>query len=239
MNSMEDIQTAIARLSAGERTALIAWLQEWSPDRDAVREPAAKYEVSHQDRLLTVEEYLALEEKSDVRHEYVDGRIFAMSGASVNHNRICRNLINTISSRLAGGPCEAFMLDLKVHLKVNRAEIFYYPDIAVVCDSHDMKTNHVQNPKLVIEILSPSTETIDRREKAFNYKQIEALEEYVLVAQSVPQVTIYRRSENWTARQFPALEDVTELRSIGLPVALTNIYGGVFAERHTDRKSVV
>ena len=223
MNSMEDIQDAIARLNSAERNALLHWLQQWTPDSDAVREPGATYEVSRQDR-LTVEEYLAFEDTSKIRHEYVDGRLFTMSGASVPHNIICRKLINALSSHLAHGPCQAFMLDVKVRLQVNRAEIFYYPDITVVCGSDNVKANHVLNPKLVIEILSPSTEAIDRREKAFNYKQISSLEECALVAQSAPEITLYRRSENWMARKSLALEDVAEFRSIGLSVALTDIY---------------
>jgi Uma2 family endonuclease len=114
---------------------------------------------------MSVVDYLAFEESSAVRHEFVAGEIHAMGGASRAHNRLSLNLATAFQAKLRGGPCEVFMNDFKVRLEVAREEFFYYPDVVVSCHPRDIEKYFLRSPTLVVEVLSPSTETIDRREK--------------------------------------------------------------------------
>jgi Uma2 family endonuclease len=108
-------------------------------------------------------------------------------------------------------------------------DIFYYPDIMVACGHIGIEKYYLSNPTLIVEVLSPSTESIDRREKALHYRQISTLEEYVLVAQDAPEVTIYRRADEWALSTLRALQDVAEFRSIDLSLPLAEIYAGLNA----------
>jgi Uma2 family endonuclease len=112
-------------------------------------------------------------------------------------------------------------------LTVERDEIFYYPDVTVACGPQDLERVFLTDPKLVVEVLSPSTERTDRREKALNYREIPTLEEYVLIAQHKPEVTLYRRSEEWRARVLTQPEALLELHSIAFTLPLGCIYDGV------------
>ena len=122
-----------------------------------------------------VEEYLQLEEKSEMRHEYLGGQIFAMSGGSKEHNLIAGNIYSRLRSHLRGSSCSVFMADMKVKIELaNQAnDIFYYPDVVVTCDDQDQDRFFLNYPCLIIEVLSPSTETTDKREKLVNYKTLE------------------------------------------------------------------
>ncbi|MGE9295013.1 MAG: Uma2 family endonuclease [Puniceicoccales bacterium] len=180
------------------------------------------------ERLLTPEEYLSAERDGEVRHEYIGGLITAMAGASRRHNIITGNLYADINRALRGTPCQSFVSDMKVRLALGRDEIFYYPDILVTCDSRDREhADFVRYPKLIIEVLSPATERLDRREKFFAYLQIPSLEEYVLISQERPEALAFRAADNWTGVQ---ITDTLELRSIGLPVPFADIFVGVEAE---------
>ncbi len=139
---------------------------------------------------LTVEEYLQLEQTSEIRHEYLGGQVFAMSGGSKEHNTITLNIASRVRSHLRGGSCSVFMADMKVRIQLasQRKSIFYYPDVIVTCDPDDQDRFFLNYPCLIIEVLSPSTETIDRREKLLNYQTLESLQEYVLVSQDKIQV---------------------------------------------------
>jgi Uma2 family endonuclease len=190
-----------------------------------VAEPALAYDKNPE--FMTVDEYLAFELQSQERHEYLAGELFAMSGASRRHNEIASRLLLSIASHLRGGPCKAYMSDIKVGLKSNMKEYFYYPDLMVVCDrnrSEDQDTHFVTTPKLIVEVLSPSTENIDRREKSLFYRQIETLEEYVLVAQEECEVTLIRREQDWRPVVRNSLEELAEFRSIALSLPLARIY---------------
>jgi Uma2 family endonuclease len=154
----------------------------------------------------------------------VAGEIFAMSGATVRHNVIADSLLFAFLAHLRGSPCAAFSSSMKVRLKINRDDIFYYPDVMVACGAQNMDSHYVENPKLIVEVLSPSTEKIDRREKALNYRQIASLEEYVLVAQRTCEVTLYRRSKDWKPIVLTELEAVAEFSSIELSLPVAQIY---------------
>jgi Uma2 family endonuclease len=171
-----------------------------------------------------VEEYLRLEERGRERHEYINGVVHAMSGASEPHNVISLNLAAAFHAHLRGGPCRAYIADFKVRLEINREDIFYYPDVMVACERAGVEKYYLRYPTLVVEVLSPSTKTIDRREKLLNYPQIETVEEYVLVSQNEYGVTIHRRSEKWAPTCLDSPEAIADFRSINLRLPLSRIY---------------
>lgn len=177
---------------------------------------------------MSVADYLAFEESSAVRHEFVAGEIHAMGGASRAHNKIAGNLFSYLHTGLRGGPCEVFVNDFKVRLEVAREEFFYYPDVVVSCHPGSIEQYFLRSPTLVAEVLSPSTETVDRREKHTNYRQAESLEEYVLIAQDRREVTIFRRASGWQGEVFTAPDARVEFRSIQQTMTMGEIYEGVF-----------
>lgn len=147
-------------------------------------------------RLMTIEEYLALEEASDVKHEYVDGELHAFAGANRHHNRIVANVARLLLNAAVNGPCDVLIADMKVRAPLTR---FYYPDIVVVCDSTDTDNLIVERPCYIVEVLSPSTEAIDRREKAAAYRGITSLQGMTLVSSEERRVAHYWRDDhgNW------------------------------------------
>jgi Uma2 family endonuclease len=175
---------------------------------------------------LSVEDYLDFESRADTRHEYIAGEIFAMSGVSAAHNLIVGNVYRAFANHLQGGPCRTFFADFKVRLKINMDEIFYYPDVMVACGRVGLEKYFLRNPKVIIEVLSPSTQGTDRREKFIHYRRIPTLEEYILIGQDTPEVTIRRRSTEWTPTVLTALEAVAEIQSIELSLPLAQVYEG-------------
>lgn len=150
-----------------------------------------------QPSFITPEEYLRSEENSPVRREYVDGKVFAMSGTTRNHNTIATNLHRLFYPILKGGPCKAFLLQIKARVLATNS--FYYPDVMVACDRYESDSVYTEEPVFIAEILSPSTASIDRREKVIAYKQIPSLKEYMIVHQRRKRVELYRRvdKDNW------------------------------------------
>ncbi|MBO0348160.1 Uma2 family endonuclease [Phormidium pseudopriestleyi FRX01] len=181
---------------------------------------------------ISVDDYLQYEENSPIRHEYLGGQIFAMAGSSEEHNRIAANLCTYLITHLRGSGCKTFISDMKVKIQVAQgtADIFYYPDVMVTCDEKDREKFYKTHPCLVVEVLSPSTETIDRREKRLNYQSLASLQEYVLVSQDQMQVEVYRLKEsgNWEVERLGP-NDSLELNSVGLTLTLAEIYDEVFA----------
>jgi len=176
---------------------------------------------------ISVENYLEGEKISDVRHEYIDGEIYAMAGTSKSHNRIIRNLLNKLSGHLSESGCEPFFVDIKVRVKnLNR---FYYPDLVVVCEEDMEDEYYAVKPKLIVEVLSPSTKLTDRREKMFAYKEIEGLQEYVMIEQNRMYAEIYRRRENgdlWDWIEFETGEEI-EFVSVDFKMMMAEVYAGV------------
>lgn len=157
-------------------------------------------------RRMTAEEYLALEEKSKVRHEFVGGQMFAMedahessamAGASEAHNVIALNIATILRAHLRGSGWRAYMADMKA--KVEKTEDFYYPDVMATCEKFSAKSVFKSQPFLIFEILSPSTAKIDRREKLAAYRQIENLREYIVIYQDKKRAELHRKDEqnNW------------------------------------------
>lgn len=177
--------------------------------------------------LLTVDEYLAREEREMCRNEYFDGQLFAMSGATRRHNIISVNLHAFIHQHLKGRPCRAYISDVKVRVEATNS--FYYPDIMVACDEFTIYTT---SPVLIVEVLSRSTAAIDRREKLFAYKQIPTLYEYLIVHQRKKRIEYHQKSSNgqWNVTTFGGGEFFTMLSEMGSPltVAVDDIYEDVF-----------
>jgi Uma2 family endonuclease len=233
VSTISDLKQALHSLSAADLESIADWLEgqvEESRHRTYhVREAQPEY-TSEDSLFMTWEEYLAFEEQSPYRHEYVNGTVYAMSGASLAHNRIAQALVVTFRTHLRGGPCEPFFLEAKLEIRAGRDRIMYYPDAMVSCRPEDRTDQIVRNPKLVVEILSKSTQHIDRREKAMTYQRVEAIEEYALIAQSQPWVIVHRRAEEWRPMLYSAMDARVEFRSIGLSVPLAQIYGGTLAD---------
>lgn len=229
MISIGEIKQALRSLSAGELESLADWLEtavEESRFRTLhVREAQPEYR-SGEPHYMTWDEYLAFEEQSPHRHEYVNGAVYAMGGASLAHNRIARELVVAFRSHLRGGPCEPFFLEAKLEIRAGSDTIMYYPDVMVSCRAEDRSEQAVRNPTLVVEILSRSTQHIDRREKAMTYQRVESIEEYVLIAQDQPRVIVHRRADGWRPMLHSGLDALIELRSIGLRIAVAQIYEG-------------
>ncbi len=176
-------------------------------------------------RHVTVDQYLALERDSAVRHEYLAGEVFAMSGTSARHDGIVSRLLTGVAGFLVGSCWQAQSATVRVRIHTHMREYFYYPDLIVHSETDtDVDSLFVGTPKLIAEVISPSTENIDRREKALMYREIPTLEEYVLVAQESYEVTLYRRHEEWRPIVHKSLDAVAEFQSLGASMRLADIY---------------
>jgi len=153
-------------------------------------------QLAHASR-LSVEEYLAGEDGADIRHEYIDGELYAMSGASRQHVIITINMVAHLRPLLRGTPCRIFANDLKVRLRIAEQDIFYYPDLILACDPDDRETYYCTRPCLLVEVLSDSTARIDRREKLLAYQTLPSLMEYLLVDQHQRRIEVYRHAQGW------------------------------------------
>jgi len=174
----------------------------------------------------TPEQYLELERKALYKSEYVNGHIFAMSGASRPHNLIAGNVFGELRPQLRGRPCEAYVSDMRV--KVSPTGLYTYPDIAVVCGEillDDAHNDTLLNPVVLIEVLSPSTEAYDRGEKFAHYRRLASLQEYVLIAQDKVRVEHFKRQgDQWVLTEISDIEGVLRLPAIECQVTLKDIY---------------
>lgn len=174
---------------------------------------------------IRVSDYLAGERESAVRHEYVQGEVYAFAGASDRHNRIALNIASRLNNHVGDGPCEVFMSDMKIKVS---ADVFYYPDVAVTCDPAGGNAYFRTEPHLIVEVISPSTERIDRHEKMVAYKSVPSLQEYVLAMQNEMRVEIYRRKDTeWEASTFTVAEEQLQLASVALSMSVAEIYRNV------------
>ncbi len=171
---------------------------------------------------VTTTDYLEGEKLTPVKHEYVNGSIYAMGGASDRHGLIAGNLFASIHARLSDS-CEVFMSDMKLYTNKKDDECYYYPDILVSCDTTDNHPYYRQRPVLIIEVLSTSTERIDRTEKRARYQTIPELQEYVLVAQDFPKIEVYRRNQTWRCEDY-FIEHQFRLESVDMEVKVADVY---------------
>jgi Uma2 family endonuclease len=175
--------------------------------------------------LLTVEEYLDLERQADYKSEYYQGEIFAMSGGSPNHSLIATNCARLLGNALQGSGCRVYNSDLRVH--VVTVNMYTYPDITVVCDKSDIVDESLLNPLVLVEVLSPSTESYDRGQKFAFYRSIPSLREYVLVAQERQSIEVFRRNDTGIWELHLPQDGVIELASVGCSIRLEDVYADV------------
>ena len=174
------------------------------------------------DVLISPEEYLEGELLAEVRHEYVAGQVFAMAGASDDHNRIAGSIFGILYAQLRGKPCEAFMNDMKARV----ATAFYYPDVMVVCDPTDNHRYFRERPSVVFEVLSPDTERTDRREKSISYWHRPTCQSYIVVAQDRVALTVMRRGSGdwWESEEITDRSATLRLPEIGCEISVAEIY---------------
>lgn len=172
---------------------------------------------------ISVEDYLEGEKISPDKHEYVEGEVYAMAGTSDNHNRIVNEFVTQLSIHLRDSKCEPFSADIKVQVTKN---VYYYPDVLVSCEENPDDPYFRNRPILIIEITSPSTKHIDRREKLLFYQQMPSVQEYVVVDQHRMNVEVHRRQPNggWITYYFDESNDIVELTSVELSIPLPDLY---------------
>ena len=180
--------------------------------------PAAKL-------FITVEEYLEGEQLSDLRHEYFDGTVKAMAGATVRHNIAAGWVYRKLQAGLAGGPCKTFISDVKIRTHARQKDLFYYPDVMVCCDPRDQHPLYREYPKLIVEVLSQD-ENKDLVEKYFAYPRIESVEEYVIIRPDPEpgNFEVYRhlKSEGWDPG-ISVAGGILRLESVGVDLDLDEL----------------
>jgi Uma2 family endonuclease len=169
--------------------------------------------------LISVEDYLTGELNSDIKHELIDGYVYAMAGASANHERISGNIYRKFGNHLENKPCEPFGSDMKLRINSN----FFYPDVMVDCDFDNSEPYFTQTPIIIVEVLSKSTRKKDTTLKLLSYINIPSLKEYVLIEQDFVDIQVFRRSEGWIPSHYFLGDEVT-FESIGLTLPVEDIY---------------
>jgi Uma2 family endonuclease len=235
MMMLQDIKRAIEQLPTADRDALREWLYisasagvESTGHR--VEEPAVAYAADPEHPYVSVEEYLEGERNSQVRHEYVEGHVYAMAGASDDHNRIAGNIFSFLHSALRGKPCEPFINDMKA--KIQLASAFYYPDVLVACDPTDKEKYYRERPVVIVEVLSPETRRTDEREKALAYRLVSSVEVYLLVEQDRSRITALHRADNdWRREVIEGRTVALKLECLGVEIPMERIYERTGVER--------
>jgi Uma2 family endonuclease len=189
-----------------------------------VKEPAPKYNY------ISPEKYLEIERASEEKHEYFKGEVFAMSGASPQHNDITYNINRIIAPFIHGKGCKLYGSDFRVHIPKNT--LYTYPDFTIVCgkaETSDVYTDNLTNPSVIIEILSKSTKDYDRGTKFNLYREINTLKEYILIDSTKISVEIFTKQDenNWNLKEFKNINDSFIITTIGLTFPLKEVYEDV------------
>lgn len=178
--------------------------------------------------LVCVEDYLAGELVSPVKHEYLDGVVYAMAGARNAHNVIATNVLGALHGRLRGQPCRPFNSDTKIRVRLGKQVRFYYPDVSVVCRPNPQAHSFQDEPAVLFEVLSRPTRRIDEGEKKDAYLTIASLGVYVMFEQETAAAVAFRRTEASFVREvYEGLEAVLPLREIGIDLPLAEVYEAV------------
>src|SRR5579871_6604206 len=177
----------------------------------------------------TVEQYLAMERESSVKHELIDGYVYAMAGGTRRHDRLARNITRLLDELLEDGPCQVYTLNMKVRLANERDHV--YPDASVTCDARDLvddEADYISYPRLIVEVLSPSTEMHDRGAKFDLYRGRETFQEYVLIEteQRMCEVRTRDSAGSWTTVIYGPEDDLV-LSSLHLSVSMATLYRGI------------
>lgn len=191
---------------------------------DEVKEPMPKYNY------ISPEQYLEMERAAEEKHEYYKGEVFAMSGASWEHNVIVKNINTLVLPFLIGKPCDMFGSDLRIHIPEN--SLYTYPDFSIICgkpETTDEEKDTVIKPSVLVEVLSKSTKDYDRGTKFHLYRSIKTLQEYVLIDSTSVCVEIYKRQpgNSWQLTEFKKLSDSFVIDTISFSMSLKDVYEGV------------
>jgi Uma2 family endonuclease len=178
---------------------------------------------------VSAEEYLALDRAAEFRSEFLEGEMIAMSGGSLRHSGLQVNLAGEFRDALRGSPCRAFNSDLRVRVS---PRMYAYPDLTIACgkpELSDERQDVLLNPRVIVEVLSPSTEYYDRGVKFRRYREIESLTDYILIDQDQMRIEQFTRGEanTWTLHDYQRSEDVLLIPSIGISLPLSAIYEGI------------
>jgi Uma2 family endonuclease len=177
---------------------------------------------------ISVEDYLAGEQTSDVRHEYVAGVVYAMVGGTNAHSQIASNALVSLGTQLRGTPCRAFNPDTKIRIQFSSHTRFYYPDVSVICRPNPQQDTFQDDPSVVIEVLSDSTRRADEGEKKDAYLTIPKLTAYILLEQTSATATCFRRGEQgFQAEFYTGTDAVIELPTIDAVLRLDEVYDGI------------
>ncbi len=188
--------------------------------------------------LYTAEEYLEMEREAKTRHEFIDGIIYAMAGESLSHSQICINLAGEVRAKLKGTNCQALSPNMKV--RAESRGMFAYPDLTIVCGKplfHDQQRDVLINPKIIVEVLSPSTQRYDQTKKFFRYrKELPSLTDYILIYQNAPFIEHHEKMSDgrWTHNAADGIEDVLRIASIEIELSLSEIYDRVEFEENLN-----
>lgn len=191
--------------------------------------------ASPQNFSITAEEYLQMEEKSPIKHEYIDGEIYAMAGASDAHVTVAGNLFALLRSHVRGRGCRVYISDMKARIETKNK--FYYPDVMVTCNSIDQETtNYKSFPCLIVEVISDSTEAFDRGDKFADYQILESLQEYVLINTKRQRVECFRRGNDglWMLEFYTEEKSIFQLKSVDFEGSLTELYEDVSFELRSE-----
>ena len=180
---------------------------------------------------LTAQDYLVWERQQETRHEYLEGQVFAMTGASRAHNMLCANILASLHGQLRDKPCEIYVNDMRV--KVSETGMYTYPDLVAACGEprfEDQAVDTLLNPVLIIEVLSDSTERYDRGAKFTHYRSVVSLKEYLLVSQHESRVEHYVRQpgNHWLLTEYQEMQDRIDLNSLDSYLLLAEIYERIF-----------
>ena len=175
---------------------------------------------------MSEDEYLAFERNSDLKHEYIDGEVFAMAGASRYHNLMSVNVITTLRNQTKGSDCSVYPADMRV--KILPLSEYTYPDISLICGEAEFAEgvfDSLVNPLVIIEVLSPSTEGYDRGKKFQKYRHMPSLQEYILIAHDSPRIERYylNNAGNWELTDIMGLDNTLKLASVPYELALSDV----------------
>lgn len=177
--------------------------------------------LNYQPNFISEQDYLDAEKCSEIKHEYFDGEIFAMAGASRSHQRLTINTVSAFHNHLKGTSCEAFSADMKV--RADKGRKYFYPDVLVSCTKGDGDSYFEESPRLIVEVLSNSTRKFDQSLKRLVYQTIPTLEEYVLIEQDRVEIIVFRKSDEWRPTYY-YIDDAITFESIDLILPVVELY---------------
>ncbi len=175
--------------------------------------------LKYKNDFISTDVYLENELSSEVKHEFINGDVYAMAGASSNHNRLVANIVRELGSHLKGSPCEPFASDMKVQVNSD----LFYPDTMVVCDHQANENGVTDSPLIIVEVLSKSTRRIDQTLKRTAYQSLPSLQEYIVIEQDVVDIEVCRRNNHWQSEHY-FLGDEVFFKSIDLHLSVAEIY---------------